>query len=63
MHKYKIGQSVRYESNFLRRIGANASFKILKLLPPQDGHKQYRIKSVSEAHERIAKENELHLDL
>jgi hypothetical protein len=61
-HKYKVGQSVRYNSSVARRFGSNASFKIVKLLPQQDGHQQYRIKSASESHERIAKENELNLD-
>ncbi len=58
-HKYKVGQSVRYTSNAMRRFGANSSYKIVKLLPPEGDTQQYRIKSSSEAHERIAKENEL----
>jgi hypothetical protein len=62
-HKYKIGQSVRYNANTARRFGSSASFKIIRLLPQEDGHQQYRIKSASEAHERIARENELNLDL
>jgi hypothetical protein len=62
LHKYKIGQSVRYNSNVARRFGSNASFKIVKLLPREDGHQQYRIKSASESHERVAKESDLNLD-
>ena len=61
-HKYKIGQSVRYNANMARRFGSSTSFKIVKLLPQQDGYQQYRIKSPGESHERIAKENELNLD-
>lgn len=61
-HKYKVGQSVRYNSGAARRAGSNASFKIIRLLPSEGDHQQYRIKSASEAHERIAKENELNLD-
>ena len=61
-HKFKVGQSVRYNSNASRRIGSNNSFKIVKLLPEEGGYQQYRIKSASESHERIAKENELNLD-
>ena len=60
-HKYKVGQSVRYGLE-LRRFGSNASFKIVQLLPAEGGYGQYRIKSVSEAHERIAKENEINPD-
>jgi hypothetical protein len=61
-HKYKVGQSVRYSSSVMRRFGSNSSFKIVKLLPSEGDHHQYRIKSASEAHERIAKESELNLD-
>lgn len=61
-YKYKVGQSVRYNAHLARRFGSSATFKIVKLLPREDGHQQYRIKSPSEAHERIAKENELNLD-
>jgi len=34
----------------------------VKLLPKEGGYQQYRIKSASESHERIAKENELNQD-
>ena len=61
-HKYKIGQSVQYNSNSARRLGSNSSFKIVKLLPSEGADRQYRIKSASERHERIAKESELNLD-
>lgn len=61
-HKYKVGQSVRYNSDVLRRIGSNSSFKIVRLLPAEGDKLQYRLKSASEAHERIAKENEIHQD-
>lgn len=61
-HKYKVGQTVRYSSAALRRLGANSSYKIVRLLPSEGEQQQYRIKSASEAHERIAKENELNPD-
>jgi hypothetical protein len=61
-HRYKVGQSVRFSSNVLRRFGSNSSFKIVKLLPSEGDQQQYRIKSAGEAHERIAKESELNLD-
>ncbi len=62
MHRFKVGQSVRYNASTARRFGSSASFKIVKLLPPEGGFPQYRIKSPSEAHERIAMENELNQD-
>ena len=58
-HRFKVGQSVRYSSSALRRFGSNNSFKIVKLMPSDGGPRQYRIKSASEAHERVAQEHEL----
>jgi hypothetical protein len=57
--KFKVGQSVKYSAS-VRRFGSNASFKIVRLLPSDGGGgRQYRIKSASEAHERVAQEDEL----
>ena len=62
MHKYKIGESVHYTSNVLRRFGAIGHFRVVKLLPAEGDELQYRIKSPSEAHERVAKESQLDKD-
>lgn len=56
-HKFKVGQSVRYVSSF--RSGASGVFRIVNLLPSEGSEQQYRIKSPSEAHERVAKESQL----
>jgi hypothetical protein len=52
-HKYKIGQLVDY-------LGERASgvYQITQLLPPERKAFQYRIKNVTEPHERVAKESE-----
>ena len=39
----------------LRPVGGKRLFKIVKLLPPEGDEHQYRIKSVGEAFERVAK--------
>jgi len=59
IHKYSIGQNVRYTSGPFCRFGASGSFKIVKLLPPEGDEHQYRIKSTGEAFERVAKESQL----
>jgi hypothetical protein len=59
IHKYSIGQNVRYTSGPFGRFGASGSFKIVKLLPPEGDEHQYRIKSTGEAFERVAKESQL----
>jgi hypothetical protein len=58
-HKYKVGQSVVFSP---RRAGASLTardYRIVRQLPVEDGQNQYRIKSATEAFERIAKESEL----
>ena len=60
-HKYKVGQSVHYTSNVLRRFGATGIFCVVRLLPTEGDELQYRIKSTTEPYERVAKESQLDL--
>jgi hypothetical protein len=58
-HKYKVGQVVDYDPG---RMGMRASareYKVVRLLPPEGTDLLYRIKSVGETFERVAKEREL----
>jgi hypothetical protein len=59
MHKYKVGQSVHYTSNVLRRFGATGIFCVVRLLPTEGDELQYRIKSTAEPYERVAQESQL----
>jgi hypothetical protein len=59
-HKFKVGQTVNYTSRFIGVVETRTIFKITQLLPPEGDEFQYRIKSVSEPHERVAKESQLH---
>jgi hypothetical protein len=61
-HRFKVGQSVHYSSNVMHRFATRGSFKIVQLLPPEGDERQYRIKSASEPHERVAKESQLDAD-
>ena len=58
-HKFKVGQTVSYTSKFIGVVATHTIFKITQLLPPEGDEFQYRIKSVSEPHERVAKESQL----
>ena len=40
-------------------MAANGTYQIVKLLPADGDEHQYRIKSTSEAFERVAKESQL----
>jgi hypothetical protein len=58
-HKFKVGQMVDFIPS---RAGVPASvraYKVLRLLPHERGERLYRIKTIVEAFERIAKESEL----
>jgi hypothetical protein len=58
-HKFKIGQSVNYDAGPYGSAGAGNVYTITQLLPPEGDDFQYRIKSVTEPHERVAKESQL----
>jgi hypothetical protein len=58
-HKYKIGQTVLYTSGPFGRGATSDSYKVTQLLPQEGDDRQYRIKSPSEPHERVAKESQL----
>ena len=58
-HKYSIGQTVRYIAGPISRVNDSGTFKVVKLLPVDGDEHQYRIKSVGEAFERVAKESQL----
>lgn len=62
VHKYKVGETVRYTSNVMRRFGATGRFMIVRLLPSEGAERQYQIKSTTESHERVAKESQLDQD-
>lgn len=57
--KFKVGQMVDFvPSN--RAVPASArSYKILRVLPNEGGEQLYRIKTIAEAYERVARESEL----
>jgi hypothetical protein len=57
-HKFKVGQLVNYSA----KVGVPASssgYQIIRLLPPEEGHLLYRIKSTGETFERVAREQDL----
>lgn len=62
-HKFRIGQAVELVPNRLRAAAAGA-YEIRHLLPASDGNPHnpsYRVKSVTEKHDRVVPESELTL--
>jgi hypothetical protein len=58
-HRFKVGQVVNYRSGLRGQFGSGGVYKITHLLPVERDERLYRIKSVDEPHERVAKESEL----
>jgi hypothetical protein len=58
-HKFKVGQVLEFSPGRMGFPASTRACKILRLLPPQDGELQYRIKCTAENFERVAKESTL----
>ena len=58
-HKFRPGQRVTLAANVINRRAIGGSYVVTKELPERDGEFEYRIRSASESHERIARESEL----
>jgi len=57
-HKFHVGHLVQLIPSISRNV-PGGSFEIIKKLPERDGEFEYRIKSMSEPHERVARESKL----
>ncbi len=58
-HKFKVGQMVDFVPSKTGVPAAARSYKIVRVLPSERGEQLYRIKTIAEAFERIARESEL----
>ena len=57
-HKFHVGQLVQLTPTISRNV-PGGSYEITKKLPERSGEFEYRIKSMNEPHERVARESEL----
>jgi len=57
--KFRAGQRVTLAPNATSRHGGGGGYVITRQLPERDGEFEYRIKSMSEPHERVARESDL----
>jgi hypothetical protein len=58
-HKFQTGQRVTLAADLISRRATGGGYVVIKQLPERDGEFEYRIKSASETHERVARESEL----
>jgi hypothetical protein len=59
LHRFRIGESVHFTSGMIGRGGASGVYEVVRLLPTEGDEQQYRIKSATEPHERVAKQSQL----
>jgi hypothetical protein len=57
-HKFQVGQIVTIRLALSRNVPGGV-YTVTKQLPENHGDFEYRIKSVDEVHERVARESEL----
>ena len=57
-HRFKVGDKVTLGADEFAP-GRETSFEIVRLLPAERWINQYRLKSISDGHERVARETEL----
>ncbi len=58
-HKFGIGEIVYFTASNVSRPAAPGTYEVIRLLPTDGDDCQYRIKSSTEAFERVAKESQL----
>jgi hypothetical protein len=54
-HRFRVGQAVIY----VGRERASGPYKITRLMPPEGGDFQYRVRNANEPHDRVVKESDL----
>lgn len=57
--KFKVGQMVDFVPSNRAVPASVRSYKVLRVLPNEGGEQLYRIKTITEAYERVARESEL----
>lgn len=58
LHKFKLGQAVQLVGTYIR-LKPLGRFEVVRVMPIEHGLHQYRIRSLTDGHERMALEAEL----
>src|ERR1700756_807413 len=58
-HKYPVGATVYFTASNVSRPAATGTYEVIRQLPSEGDDCQYRIKSSTEAFERVARESQL----
>ncbi len=57
--KFKVGQTVDFSPSMRGLAAAPRFYKVTRVLPTEGREQLYRIKTIAEAFERVARESEL----
>jgi hypothetical protein len=57
--KFRSGQTVHLSRSLARSSAPGGDYKVVRQLPDDGGEPQYRIKSLREPYERVAKESDI----
>jgi hypothetical protein len=57
--KFRTGQRVTLAPSLTNRSAASGGYMVTRQLPERHGEFEYRIKSIAEPHERVARESDL----
>ena len=58
-HKFRVGQKVRFTLEMDQFARRGETFVVVRQLPEAGGVRQYQIKSESDGHARVVRENQL----
>ncbi len=59
IHKFAIGQTLLFSPAAFEPVKVKGSYSVVRLLPPDNGDNQYRLKSDADGHERVVRESQL----
>jgi hypothetical protein len=57
MRQFSVGEVVTWIPDLILRWETHGDYRIVAMMPDQDGHHMYRIKSPLEEYERVVKED------
>jgi hypothetical protein len=58
-HKFRVGQTLFFSPSIFERAAQKGLYKVVGLLPAEEGDNQYRLKSEADGHERVVRESQL----
>ena len=59
MHKFAVGQKVRFSPDLSQFANRGETFIVVRLLPEAEGVLQYQVQSEADGHARVVRENQI----